>query len=262
MLAVPVFINRSPNMPAVPALLVNMATLPKLVAVPTPNEMVTKLPEAILPSPPSIITVPPLVLPSPEARVKLPLLLIADDPETIDASPPAIPNKLPVITLNTPPMLVPEPTEIAMLMLELDADKKLLISKVPLLPTLAVPVFNNESPNTPPVPALFVNIATLPELVAVPTPDEVVMEPPEAVLPLGPTIVTAPLLVLPSPKARVKILLLLVDDDSETIDPSTLAAPDMLPAITLKAPPMLVPESAEIAMLPSKPDADKPLPNK
>jgi hypothetical protein len=63
----------------------------------------------------------------------------------------------------------------------------------------------------PAVPALLVNTATLPELVAVPTHNEMAKEPPEAILPLPPLIVTVPLLVLPSPKARVKLLLLLVD---------------------------------------------------
>jgi hypothetical protein len=76
-----------------------------------------------------IVTAPPLVLPSPKARVKLPPLLVNDNPETIDASPPAAPNKLPAFTLNTPPMLVPRPTEIAMLPSEPDVDKPLLISK-------------------------------------------------------------------------------------------------------------------------------------
>ena len=56
------------------------------------------------------------------------------------------------------------------------------ISKAPLLPTLAVPVLNDRSPNTTAVPALHVNMATLPELVAVPTPNEMVMESPKTVL--------------------------------------------------------------------------------
>ncbi len=86
---------------------------------------------------------------------------------------------------------------------------------MPLLPTLTVPVFKDELPNTPAVPAMLVNIATLPELVAMPTPNEMVMEPPEAVLPSPPSAVTAPLLVLPSPKARVKIQPLMVDDNPE-----------------------------------------------
>jgi hypothetical protein len=102
-------------MPAVPTLLINMATLPKLVAVPTPDEKVMEPPKAILPSPPLIATVPPIVLPSPKARVKHLPLLVNDDPETIDASPPAALDESPAITLDTPPMLVPEPTEIAML---------------------------------------------------------------------------------------------------------------------------------------------------
>jgi hypothetical protein len=87
----------------------------ELVAVPMPNEMVMEPPKAVLPSPPSIVTAPLLVLPSPEARVKLPPLLVDENPETIDESPPAAPAQLPAVTLNAPPMLVPESTEIAML---------------------------------------------------------------------------------------------------------------------------------------------------
>jgi hypothetical protein len=246
-------------MPSVPVLLFD-ATLPELVTMPTPNEMVMEPPEAVLPLTPSIVTAPLLVLPSPEARVKIPLLLVDDDPEMIGASPPATTNKSPAFTLNAPPMLVPEPTEIAMLPPEPDADKTLLISRVPLLPMLTVPVFNNESPNTPAVPALLVNTVMLPEFVTVPTPNEIVMEPPEAVLPLTPSIVTAPPLMFPSPEARVKLPPLLVDDDSEMIGASPPAGHDKLPAVTLNAPPMLVPEPTEIAMQPSKPDVDKQLP--
>jgi hypothetical protein len=176
----------------------------------------------------------------------------------IDASPPAALDKSPTVTLNIPPMSVPEPTEIAMLPPELEADKPHPISRAPLLPMLAVTAFNDRSSNTPTVPALLINKATLPKLVAMPTPNEMVMEPPEAVVPLLPLIVTAPLLVLPSPKARVKILLLLVNDNPETIGASPPDAPDKLPAVTLNPPPMSVPEPAEIAILQSKPDADKP----
>jgi hypothetical protein len=162
-------------MPTVPALLIDNVTHPNLVAVPTPNEMVMEPPVAVLPLPPSIVTAHPLVLPSPKARVKLPSLLVADDPEMIDA--------LPAVTLNTSPLLVEDPTEIAMLSPEPDADEPLPISRAPLLPKLAVPVFNNRSFDTPAVPALLVNTAMLPQLVAMPTPDEIVMEPPKAVLP-------------------------------------------------------------------------------
>jgi hypothetical protein len=207
-----------------------------------------------------IVKAPLLVLPSLEARVKLLPLLVYDDQKTINVSPLASPNKLPAFTLNAPPMLVPKPTEIAMLMPEPDADKPLLISTVPLSTTLAVPVFNNESPNTPAIPALLIDTAMLPELVAMPTPDEVVMELPKAILSLLLSIVTAPPLVLPSPKARVKLPPLMVNDNPEMIDTSPPAAPDESPAITLNAPLMLALEPAEIAMLPSEPDADKPLP--
>jgi hypothetical protein len=259
-LAVPVFNDRSPDMLAAPALLVDTAMLPKLVAMPTPNEMVMEPPKAMLPSLPSIVTAPPLVLPSPKARVKILLLLVDDNPETIGASPLAVCSKLPAITLNDPPMLVSEPTEIALLLPKPDADEQLLISRAPQLPMFAVAAFDNRSPNMPTVPALLIDTATLSKLVAMPTPDEMVMEPPKAILPSPPLIVTAPPLVLPSSKARVKILLLLVDDNLETIHSSSPAAPDKLPAITLNDPPMLMPEPTEIAMLPPEPDADKPLP--
>jgi hypothetical protein len=157
-------------------------------------------------------------------------------------------------------MSVLEPAEIAMLPSEPDADKPLPIPKASLLPMVAVPVFINRSPDMPTFPALLVDATTLPELVAVPTLDEMVAEPPKAVLPLPPLIVTDPPLVLPSPMARVKLLPLLVPDNPELIDASPPAAPDKLPSITLKAPPMSVPEPTEIAMLPPKPDADETLP--
>jgi hypothetical protein len=137
-------------------------------------------------------------------------------------------------------MLVPEPVEIAMLPSKPDADKPLPIPKAPQLPTLTVPVFTNRSPNTLAVPVFLVNTATLPELVAVPTLDELVMELPKAILPLPPSIVTAPPLVLPYPKARVKLPPLLVADNPEMIDSSPPAAPNKLPAFTLNTPPMLI----------------------
>ena len=40
----------------------------------------------------------------------------------------------------------------------------------PLVPTLAVPVLKDKSPDTPEAPALLVDTATLPELVSVPNP--------------------------------------------------------------------------------------------
>jgi hypothetical protein len=109
------------------------------------------------------------VLPSPKARVKLPPLLVDDYTETMDASPPAAPDMLPAVTLNAPTMLVLEPTEIAMLPPSPDPDKQFRMSKAPLSPALTVPVLNDRSPDTPAVPAMLVNTATVPELVAVPT---------------------------------------------------------------------------------------------
>jgi hypothetical protein len=100
-----------------------------------------------------------------------------------------------------------------MLTLELDAEEPLTMPKAPLLPTLAVPVFNNRSPNMTAIPALVFDTATLPKLVALPTPNEIMMELLKALLPLAPTIVTSSLLVLPSPEARVKLPPLLVNDN-------------------------------------------------
>jgi hypothetical protein len=178
-----------------------------------------------------------LVLPSPKARVKIPPLLVADDPETIDTSSPAAPGKLPAVTLNAPPMLVAEPTEIAMLPPKPDADEPLPISKAPLLHKLVPPVFNNESPNTPTVPALLVNMAMLPKLVAVPMPNEMVMEPPKAILPSPPSIITATPVVLPSPVARVKLPPLLV-----------YVLP-LSPLLSLTPPPLLPLSSSSLSLL-------------
>ncbi len=161
-LRVPVLNNRSPDTPTVPALLVDTTTIPELVAVPMPDGIVMEPSEAALPSPPSIVTVPPLVLPIPEARVKLPPMLVDVDPETTDPTPLAAPDELLAVTLNAPPMLVPEPTKIAMLPPEPDTDEPLPISKAPLSHTLTVQVLNNRSPNMTNVPALLVNTATLP----------------------------------------------------------------------------------------------------
>ncbi len=182
------------EMPAVPASL-HTATLPEHVADLTPGRIGMGSPKAILPLLPSIITAPPLVLPSPEVRVKL---LFDGDPKATDIFPPAAPSKLPVITLDVPPMLV----------LEMSA-----------------------------VPALFYT-AMFFEHVADPTSNGIGIELPEAMLPLLPSVVTAPPLMLPSPKVRVELL---VDGDPETIDASPPAAPDKLPAILLNASPMLVP---------------------
>jgi hypothetical protein len=127
-------------------------SLPEFVAVPTPNEIMMEPPEAVLPLQPSIVTAPPLVLPTPKARVKILPLLVDDDPEIIDTSPPDALDKLPAVTLNASPILVPEPTEIVMLSSKPDANKPLPIPKAPLLPMLADPVFKDRSPNMPTVP--------------------------------------------------------------------------------------------------------------
>jgi hypothetical protein len=52
---------------------------------------------------------------------------------------------------------------------------------------------------------LLIDIAALPELVAMPMPDEIVIQPPKSVAPSLPLIFSDPLLVLRSPEARVKL---------------------------------------------------------
>ena len=99
-------------------------------------------------------------------------------------------------------MSVLEPTENAMLLPELDADNPDQKSTVPLLSTVASPVLNGRSLNTPTVPLLLVDTATLSKPVDMPTPDEIVMKPPEAVLTLPSSILTTSPLVVPSPKAK------------------------------------------------------------
>jgi hypothetical protein len=144
-------------------------------------------------------------------------LLVDGDPAAIDASPLAAPNKLPAILLNASQMPVPEMSA---------------------------------------VPASF-HMATLFEHVANRMPGKIWMESPKAMLPLPPSAVSAPLLVSPCPKVRVKLL---VDGGLETINTSPPAAPDKLPAVSSNASPMLVPLPTDIAVLPLESDADEPLP--
>ena len=66
---------------------------------------------------------------------------------------------------------------------------------------------------------------TLPKLVSMTAPDEAVMDPHKAVVPLPPFIVTAPLLLLSSPNAQVKLPLPSVADDRSTIKAAPTAAP-------------------------------------
>ena len=107
---------------------------------------------------------------------------LVDDPAMTEAAPPSLPaaEASPAVTLKVPPAASPDPTEIAMLPPEPDADEPLPMLMSPLVPKVAVPVLSVKSPDTPDDPpgASLVDTATLPELVAVPTPDEIVMEPP------------------------------------------------------------------------------------
>ncbi len=123
------------------------------------------------------------MLPSPETRVKLSPLLVDDDPAMIEALTPVAADESPANMLNAPPLPSPASTEIEMLPPESGADDPLPMSTTPLSPTLALPVFHDKAPDTLDTPALLVDIAALSELVAVPTPDEIVMEPPKAVAP-------------------------------------------------------------------------------
>jgi hypothetical protein len=69
-------------------------------------------------------------------------LMAAGDLEMTDTSPSNAPKESTAVTLEAPPMSVPELFEIEP---KQDAHKPLLISRAPLLPTLAVPVLNNRS---------------------------------------------------------------------------------------------------------------------
>jgi hypothetical protein len=108
----------------------------------------------------------------------------------------------------------------------------------------------------PAVHASF-NTAMLFGHVADPTPNGIRMESPKAVLPLPPSVVSAPLLLLPSPEVRVKLL---VNGGLVTIHASPPTAPNKLPAISSNASLMLVLLPTEIAVLPLNPDAGEPIP--
>jgi hypothetical protein len=69
-------------------------------------------------------------------------------------------------------LLVPDPTEIAMLPPDPDTDVPLPISKAQLEPALAVSVLNDLSHDQPAFPVLFVDTATFPKIVAMPTSNE------------------------------------------------------------------------------------------
>jgi hypothetical protein len=92
----------------------------------------------------------------------------------------------------------------------LDPDGPLPRCTSPLGPALAVSVHKDGSLNTPTVPTLLVDIATFPKHVSVPIPNGMLMDLPEAAVSSPPSIVTATLLVLPSPKLRPKLPLLQV----------------------------------------------------
>jgi hypothetical protein len=118
---------------------------------------------------------------------------VDDDPATIVACSSAHPNESPAVTLNAPPMSMPEP-EIAMLPHEQDAYDPFPISNAPLLPELVDPVVHDYSPKTPAVPSLFIDTATFPKLVTMLTPDEMVNEPLKTILPSSLSSVTGPFL--------------------------------------------------------------------
>ena len=87
-----------------------------------------------------------------------------------------------------------------------------------------------------------------------PTTDEILFDQPKAAVPWPPAIVTAPLLVLSSLEARVKLLSLLVEADLAIIKAATPPSPKELPAVTLNV------EPTDTARLPPDLEADAPLP--
>ena len=116
----PVLKDKLPESAEAPSL-VDTDTVPELVAVPAPDAIVMEPPEDVVPSvasPPLMATAPPFAMPSPEARVKLPpspVVEKVEDPAVTEAAPPSAPDESPAVTVKVPAVLVPEPTEIAML---------------------------------------------------------------------------------------------------------------------------------------------------
>ena len=158
-------------------MLVNTDTLPELVTVPTLNAIVMDPLKAVI-STPLIATASPAVAPALKARLKLLPSLLDGDRKNIEAPPPVFdPEELVAMTLNAPPLPSPEHTEIAILPPDPEEDEQLPRFTAPLVPTLAVPVLKDKPPDTPKLPALLVDIDTLPELVAAPTPNAIVMDP-------------------------------------------------------------------------------------
>ncbi len=158
-------------------------------------------------------------------------------------SPEAMLPSLPSV-VTAPPLVSPSP----------EVRVKLLVNGDPESIDASSPAASDESPavlsNASPmsmlvVPALF-GTAMLFGHVADPAPDGIGMESLEAMLPLLPSIVTAPLLMSPSPKVRVKLL---VDGDPEAIGASPPAASDESPAILSNNFPMLVPEMPAVPAL-------------
>ena len=127
---------------------------------------------------------PPDVEPIPDASDRLPPLPLDDDPATIEAAPPSLADDAPAVIDVVPPTPSPEPTLITMPPPDPEADEPLTRLTSPLSPTEAIPVLMEKSPLTPVVPALAVETLTAPELVSVPTPEAMAMEPPKAEVPL------------------------------------------------------------------------------
>ena len=98
----------------------------------------------------------------------------------IEVAPPDSPEESPAKKLNVPLLPLSEPTEIAMLPLDLLADVPLPRLTWPLVTTLTSLVLRDKSPDTPEAPGLLVDTDMLPELAPAPTPDETAMDPPEA----------------------------------------------------------------------------------
>ena len=132
--------------------------------------------------------------------------VLPSPPSVVTAYPPLLPS--PEVRVRLPPVLVGEDTAIT------EAAPPSLIEELPAV-ILNVPLLPSPEPT---------GIATLP-----PKPDtDDPLSRFKAALTSQPSIVTAPLILVPSPEARVKLPPLLVDDD---------------PAIIRAAPPSLIDES-------------------
>ena len=138
-------------------------------------------PEADVPTPHLTDKAFPDVEPIPDASNILPL---DDNTATMEAAPPLFADDAPAGIAVVPSTQSPEPMLIMMHPPDLEADEPLTRLTSLLSPTEAVPELIEKSLLSPVVPASAVVTVTVPELVSLPMPEAMAMEPPKAEVPL------------------------------------------------------------------------------